>query len=162
MAQRISLGELFSQYGAALLATARRITGSDADAEEAVADTFFALLRGKGQLDPARDPGAYLNRAVVNRSLNQLRRRRRAPGPLPESLPSQAAPSDARLALLRRGIAALPARQAEVFTLRHIEGREIAAIARDLAVAPATVRVHLHQATKTLRRRFESKEARRV
>ena len=162
MAQRISLGELFSQYGADLLASARRITGSDADAEEAVAETFFALLKGKGQLDPARDPGAYLGRAVVNRALNQLRRRRRSPGPLPESIESNDAPRDDRLDILRRGIASLPPRQAEIFTLRHLEGQEIDAIARELAIAPATVRVHLHEATKSLRRRFDSKEARRV
>jgi len=163
---RMSLGELFSQFGAELLAAARRITGSDADAEEAVAETFFALLRGKGALDPARDPGPYLRRAVVNRSLNQLRRRRRAPEPLPESLPeslaSRDAPRDERIERLRDGIARLSPRQAEIFTLRHLAGNDVDAIARDLGIASVTVRVHLHQATQALRRRFDPKEARRV
>ena len=54
------------------------------------------------------------------------------------------------------------ARQAEVFTLRHIQGHDIAEIANALAIAPATVRVHLFQATHALRRRFDAKEARRV
>ena len=158
----MGLGELFSQYGAQLLATAKRITGSDADAEEAVAEAFFALLRGSGQLDPQRDAGPYLRRAVVNRALNQLRRRRRAPLPLPLRLASPEPPTDDRAGRLRDGVAHLSPRQAQIFTLRHFEGREIAEIAADLGLAPATVRVHLHQATQSLRHRFDPKEADRV
>ncbi|MHC4956219.1 MAG: RNA polymerase sigma factor [Planctomycetota bacterium] len=158
----MGLGELFSQYGAELLASALRITGCDADAEEAVAETFFALLKGNGVLDPSRDPGPYLRRAVVNRSLNQLRRRRRAPLPLPPLLTGPTPAEPGGVDRLRAGIARLSARQAEVFTLRHIEGHDIAEIANALAIAPATVRVHLFQATHALRRRFDAKEARRV
>lgn len=158
----MELGELFSQYGAQLLASARRITGSDADAEEAVAEAFFALLRGKGALDPRREAGPYLRRAVVNRALNQLRRRRRAPLPLPTRLPGPEPNTDDRAERLREGLAHLSSRQAQIFTLRHFEGREIAEIAADLGLAPATVRVHLHQATRSLRQRFDSKEIRRV
>ena len=158
----MELGELFSQYGAQMFATAKRITGSDADAEEAVAEAFFALLRGKGQIDPGRDAGPYLRRAVVNRALNQLRGRRRAPLPLPDRLASPEAPTDDRAERLREGLAQLSPRQAQVFTLRHFEGWENAAIAAELGLAPATVRVHLHQATQALRLRFDTKEARRV
>ena len=158
----MELGELFSQYGAQMFATAKRITGSDADAEEAVAEAFFALLRGKGQIDPERDAGPYLRRAVVNRALNQLRGRRRALLPLPSRLASPEAPADDRAERLREGLAQLTPRQAQVFTLRHFEGWEFAAIAAELGLAPATVRVHLHQATQALRLRFDTKEARRV
>ncbi|MEM8884195.1 MAG: RNA polymerase sigma factor [Planctomycetota bacterium] len=156
----MGVGELYSAYGAKLLRAALRVTGSAADAEEAVAEAFLALVRNPGLLEEGRDPWPYLHRAVVNRALNQLRRRRRAPEPLPASL--AAAPGrDRELAeRLRAGVARLTPRQAEVFTLFHFEGVPHDEIARLLDIRPSTVRVHLHDATQALRRDFESREAR--
>jgi len=156
------IGELFTEHGAELLRCAKRVTGSDADAEEAVAEAFLALVRSPRMLDPRRDPRPYLRRAVLNRALNQLRRRKRSPGPLPEAL---AAPESRRGDLadrLRRGLARLTPRQAEVFVLRHVEGASSDEIAAELELSPSTVRVHLHQAVRALRALFENEEVNRV
>lgn len=48
-----------------------------------VGDVFVALVEGRGRLEPGRDPLPYLRRAVTNRALNLLRRRRRAPRSVP-------------------------------------------------------------------------------
>ena len=112
-------GELFSTYGAALLRCAKRVTGSDADAEEAVAETFLALVRHPAAVDPDREPWPYLRRAVLNRAFNQLRRRRRAPTPLPPDMTAPAninsRPTPARLA---RAFARMPGRRYLMASLR--------------------------------------------
>ena len=158
----MGVGDLFSLHGADLLRCAKRITGSDADAEEAVAETFLALVRNPRALDHGRDPAPYLRRAVVNRALNQLRRRRRAPDPLPAALPAPQSAGNDLAERLRRGLARLTPRQAEVFALRHLEGASTEQVAAALDLSPSTVRVHLHQATRTLRRLFDPEEIRHV
>ena len=156
----MSVGALFSRHGEALLRLARRITGSDADSEEAVADTFLALVAKDDPLDPERDPWPYLRRAVLNRSLNVLRRRRRAPAIVPNAVLDRRAARNSNVALLRDGLARLSERQGEVFALRHIEGLTTAEVAEALGIAPATVRVHLPHAVRTLRALFDPTEAR--
>jgi len=148
-------GELFDRYGADLIRCAKRVTGSDADAEEAVAEAFLAIVRNPRALDPAREPWPYLRRAVVNRALNQLRRRRRAPAPLPDGVPARERGTHALAERLRHGLARLTPRQAEVFTLRHVEGAATDEIAAALGLRASTVRVHLHQAVRALRAHFE-------
>lgn len=162
----MTIGSLFTRHGSALLALARRITGNDADAEEVVGEVFVALVEGRvggrTRLDPSRDALPYLRKAVTNRALNHLRRRRRAPRSVPGAvLDAQAAPPNDAL-LLRDGLARLPRRQAQVFALRHLDGHSTADIAQALGIAPATVRVHLHQAARSLRRLFDKKEAPRA
>ena len=162
------LRRLFSRHSAELFRLARRVTGRDADAEEAVSDVFCALTEGRGQIERGRDPLPYLRRAVTNRSLNILRRRRLAPQPVPTTiLDRQAAQCPSKTpgrctTMFRDGIARLPERQAQAFTLRHLHQLSVAEVAEVMSVKPATVRVHLHQATRRLRVLFDPKEASRV
>ena len=91
-----------------------------------------------------------------------MRRRRLAPQPVPTTiLDRQAAPGRCTT-VLRDGIARLPERQAQAFTLRHLHQLSVAEVAEIMSIAPATVRVHLHQATRRLRVLFDPKEASRV
>jgi RNA polymerase sigma-70 factor (ECF subfamily) len=134
------------------------VTGSRADAEEVVGDLFVALLERRPELDA--EPRPYLRRAVVNRALNVLRRRRLAPRAVPGAvLDARPAPGGG-VEILRDGIARLPARQAEVFVLRHLEGLTAPEIGAALGIAPSTVRVHLHHAVRALRVLFDPTEAR--
>ena len=64
--------------------------------------------------------------------------------------------------ILRDGIARLPARQARVFVLRHLEGLTAREIGEALGLAASTVRVHLHRAMRALRVLFDPTEARRA
>ncbi len=82
----IALGTLLQRHRAHLLASAMRLVGHTADAEDAVQETFLQAMRYIGDV---RDPdavGAWLH-AVLRRACLQLRRREReAPlvGPLPD------------------------------------------------------------------------------
>ena len=156
----MALGSLYRRYARPLLKTALRITGSDADSEEAVAETFLALVEGRRKERPGEVPYSYLRRAVVNRSLNLLRARRRRPGSVAPGVLDRRPARERELPLLRDGLARLPDRQAEVFAMRHLDGLAVAEIADALGIAPATVRVHLHRAARALRALFDPKEAR--
>jgi len=157
----MAIGELYRRHGPELLGLARRITGSDADAEEALSDVFAALVEGRGRIQKGRDPRPYLRKAVTNRALNILRSRNRAPRSVPGEV-LDARPGRASVECLRDGIAHLPERQAQAFTLRHLQQLPVAEIAEVMSVAPSTVRVHLHQAVRRLRVLFGAKEKNRA
>jgi RNA polymerase sigma-70 factor (ECF subfamily) len=102
------------------------------------------------------NPEAYLRRAAVNASLNLLESRSRANVPLdsapePASRHDQYAQRDLR-DVLRRAIATLGGRTAEMFALRFIEGYENPEIAEMFGVSQVSVAVTLHRARKQLQK----------
>jgi RNA polymerase sigma factor (sigma-70 family) len=157
------LSQLFADHHRRVLLAAYRITGSMADAEDVVQTVFLRLGSGEGV--PLKNAGSYLYRAAVNGALDLLRRRkialvepidaagevastRRADAP-------DAALSRAELAgLLRQAIGELPARAAEMFTLRYIEELDNREIAAMMGTSQAVVAVTLHQARSRMKKRL--------
>ncbi len=115
------LGGLFDRHGGALLAVALAITGSHADAEDAVQQTFLDLYRSRAALARAAEPRAYLFRALRNAALRL--RGRRQPVPWASVAEMTAEPQEVSEALpgLERALARLPREQREVLALK-IEG----------------------------------------
>lgn len=111
------------------LATARRMLGDGAEAEDV---TQEAMLRLWHMAPDWREEGAqvstWLTRVVMNLCTDRLRKRRGVPldaVPEPEDgQPSVAAQlqATARAAALRQALAELPARQGQAVALRHLEG----------------------------------------
>ena len=58
-------------------AVCRRITGNDADADDAAQDALVAVTRGLARFDGRARFGTWVYRVAVNASLDELRRRRR-------------------------------------------------------------------------------------
>jgi RNA polymerase sigma factor (sigma-70 family) len=101
-------------------------------------------------------PEAWVRRVVVNLAVSSLRRT------------AAEARALARIGRRRRDVAELPAaddefwravrslprRQAQCVALRYFDDHSIDEIAAILEVDPATVRVHLHNARKSLARRL--------
>lgn len=166
---RDQLAQLFADHHRRVLVAAYRITGSMADAED-VAQTVFMRL-GSGEGLPPKNAGSYLYRAAVNGALDLLRRRKIAAAePIDAAADiastSRAASPESELsrkelgALLRLAISELPARAAEIFTLRYIEdlgNREIAAV---MGTSQAVVAVTLYQARSKLKKRLLDLETR--
>ena len=72
----------------------------------------------------------------------------------------EATPDEQRLvALIREHFAALPVRQREVFDLVDLQGQSPSEVAAMLALDPATVRVHLMRARRTIRARILERHA---
>jgi RNA polymerase sigma-70 factor (ECF subfamily) len=157
------LSQLFADHHRRVLVAAYRITGSIADAEDVVQTVFLRLGSSEGV--PLKNAGSYLYRAAINGALDLLRRRKIAlvePIDAAEGIAStsRAVAPDAELSraelaeLLRRAISELPARGAEMFTLRYIEewgNREIAAL---MGTSQAVVAVTLHQTRSKLKKRL--------
>ncbi|HEU4763459.1 MAG TPA: sigma-70 family RNA polymerase sigma factor [Gemmatimonadales bacterium] len=72
------VGQLYDRYGPVLYATAYRITGESADAEEVVMDAFAQAWRDAARYDPRRGSvGAWLMTITRTRALDLVRSRGR-------------------------------------------------------------------------------------
>lgn len=134
--------------------TAYRLTGSAADAEDVLQTVFLRFLRR----DPEAiaNPESYLRRAAIHASFDLIReRQRRAEAPI-EDAPAAAPGSDADLReCLRRAIARLDPRQAEIFTLRFIEGHGNSEIAAMLGISQVYVAVTVHRTRAKLAKEID-------
>ncbi len=158
------LESAFLAHQGRVFRAAYRITGNAQDAEDVLQTVFLRLLRqGEGAVV---NPSSYLYRAAINTALDLIRaRRERSLVALDEVLvvpagpagrPDQVHEASELRAWLRRALAALPPRAAEIFALRHLEGYENKEIARALGVSRVAVAVTLHRARHRLQREFRA------
>ena len=165
--RRIDWDENFSDAIAPLLVQlhrlARRILHSDDLAEDAVQEAILSLWKA-GRLPP--NPRAWLNRAVVNRSLhlNRSRHRRRRHELLaclhrPESDPTgdaaRALEAEEIRARIDEALSTLSVRHRTVFILREIEQMDYESIAELLRIPVGTVRSRLARSREALRQALE-------
>lgn len=158
MSESDALEALFAEHHERVFRVARRVTGNPADAQDVLQTVFLRLARRATPLDPSRGVASYLHRAAVHAALDVLRARKRSSSvPLddvpPEATPEDPAPGPDRAPLdgelreaLRRGLARLSERAAEIFTLRYFEGYDNRDIADMLDMTPTAVGVALHRA----------------
>jgi RNA polymerase sigma-70 factor (ECF subfamily) len=172
-----SLREVLSralvEEGDRLYALALRTTRDPDLAADAVQEAFAsALEKAEGFRGESRF-GTWLHRIVFNKSVDQLRRRRRHQ-PLSDEEPDELTPDDERLAhspswarppddvlvgaearaALDRALDDLTPVQRAAFELKEAEGRPTGEVAEILDLTPGAVRVHLHRARLKLRARL--------
>lgn len=127
---------------------------------DAAAGIVTRLLENDGRL--LRDYrgeaplGAYLHVIARTRTLSALRRERKPPSPVPESASESpdltaAAGTAERIAHLRRALAEMPPREADVLRRFHLEGQSHREIARELDVTEGLVGTLLFRARERLR-----------
>ena len=118
-------------------------------AEELVQEAFAAVYLRWSGLD---EPAGYLRTAVVNRSRDALRwRRRRTATTAPERIIEPPEPADH----VRAAIAALPRRQRTAVVLRFYEDLTIDQIAAAMGTRPGTVKSLLHRGIAVLREEID-------
>ena len=159
-----ALQGLFEEHHRLMFHTAYRVTGNASDAEDVLQTIFLRLLNRPPQsLDTAK-AGGYLRRAAINASLDLIRSRKRSrlvaldQQVLEEVGPSSAVESDparrfASLELrdrLRRELAKVNPRAAEMFVLRYFEGYRNSEIGPMMGTSRMTVAVTLHRLRKRL------------
>lgn len=76
---REALEQLLRRHYDTIHAVCRRITGSDADADDAGQEAMIAIARAIGRFDDRARFSTWIYRVAVNASLDELRRRRRRP-----------------------------------------------------------------------------------
>ncbi len=142
-------------------AVALRLMRQREDAEDLVQDAFMQALQTLDRFEPGRPFGPWFFRILVNRGLNLRRSRKvRVTEEMPEDVPA-AQDTPARLLERRElrdrllgAIEQLPERERMVLELFELEGFDSAHIAEILEMPRGTVRWHLHEARRTLRRQL--------
>lgn len=149
-----AFGDLYQRHAGLVFRVALRVTGSPTDSEDVLQTVFLRLLnRGEGELSDA--PEAYLRRAATNAAIDVIRRRAMR-GERPVD-PAMSAPEASPLLKerLRRAIAQLPARDAELFVLRYVEGVSNTELAETFGMERVTVGTRLHRIRQALREMLE-------
>jgi RNA polymerase sigma-70 factor (ECF subfamily) len=154
---------LFREHHDQVFRTAYRVTGSAADAEDVLQTVFLRLVRRKEELDLSPSPGSYLHRAAVNASLDLLRSRTRsrsvsidevafdAPHSTEPSPESQQVDRELQNQI-RRSVAKLSPKAAEIIVLKYFEERSNLEIAQMLGTSQMVIGVLLHRARTRLRK----------
>lgn len=147
-----ALDQLLRRHYGRVYALCRRITGNDADAADAAQEALIAMARGlaTGRFDGRAQFGTWAHRVAANACLDELRRRKRRPGPvvasdLEASVTALSSGRDlAQDTVDRLDIDSALARLSPEFraavVLRDLCGLDYAAIAEVLGIAPGTVR----------------------
>lgn len=158
-------------HGARMLAAARRILRSEADAQGAVQDAFLCAFRSIGNFQACAGLGTWLHRIVINAALMKLRTARRKPETSIEQLlpvfdetghhvvpihgwggcAEQALLQSEALARVRALIDRLPENYRTVLLLREVEELSTEETAAVLGVTTTAVKLRLHRARQALR-----------
>ncbi len=160
----VDVERLFEAHHRMVFLTAYRATGNASDAEDVLQTVFLRVLRRTAE--PLGNPEGYLRRAAVNAALDLLRSRQAASSvPLEDLEPVLAAalPAPDRgieageiRRFLRRTVALLSPRAAEIFALRFYEGLSTPEIARALEMTEGTVAVMLSRARSRIEKEYQA------
>ena len=152
--ERDALGELYSAFATSVYASAHRLLGERADAEDVTHELFVGLPRILAGWDAARGSlGPWLRRVSVRLALMRLRsgrRRREVDVGAVASLVARPDEPHERLTMAH-ALERLSEEQRVVFLLKEIEGYSHAEIATLLEISVRNSEVRLFRARQALR-----------
>jgi len=160
--------DLYREEWSGIVALGCSLTGSWASAEELAQDAFADAYRRWDEIGRLDKPGAWVRRAVINRSASYHRSRSAEQRGLDrwsaESVTSADGPGADRTGdgavdtvgdpVFWAAVRSLPERQVACVALHYLEDRSVAEIADVLDCRPATVKVHLHRGRVALAERL--------
>ena len=149
----IELDRIYEAHHGMVFRTAYLMTGNAADAEDVLQTVFLRMVRREPGASEILNAESYLRRSAVNASLDVVRSRREAGNLALETLPASGSCTElaALRDSLRRALAKLPPRAAEMFALRFFEGHTNPEIAKLMGISQIVVAVTLHRARRKLR-----------
>jgi len=156
----IDWASILAVHGSRVWQTVYRLLDHDADALDCYQETFLAALQ-LPEPEGIDDWSPFLVSLATRRAMDCLRQRYRVrtrcvaitaiPEPSGEADdPLQQAQANELMNRVRRGMAELPEKQAEVFWLSCLEGLSPHQIAARMQIPPGQVRVLLHRARTRL------------
>lgn len=155
---------LFNRYKHKLYSYLLSLTASPQIAEDIIQDTFLKLWKDRAGLEAIDHLGAYLFTMTRNLAINALKRIARETAILSALQPQQnnpvaTAPDNLSLKeveqLLHQTIQSLPPQQKLIYTLSREQGLKHEDIAHQLHLSSSTVRNHIVQALRTIRKKIE-------
>jgi len=161
----VALDELIRRKTNPLLQTTYRILGDMEEARDVVQVTFFRVWENRGKFDQRWSPNTWIYRIASNLAIDHLRSRKsreRSSEPvrlhLRQVLGNRARRDTARLHeeevmdIFRELSSDLSEKQRAVFVLRELQGMSSHEVAEIVGCRESTVRNHLFNARKVLRR----------
>jgi RNA polymerase sigma-70 factor, ECF subfamily len=159
---RATFEQLVVEYADRLYSIAVRITGSPADAEDAVQEAFVSAYRNLDRYRGDASPQTWLYRITVNAALRSLRERppREYLQEIGEVLPPSAdwaaraddpAVNAELRAQLERAIAELPPDYRAAVVVRDVDGLSAREAAEVLEIGEAALKSRLHRGRMLLR-----------
>jgi RNA polymerase sigma-70 factor (ECF subfamily) len=164
-APRGEIERLFESHHGLVYRAAYRITGNRGDAEDVLQTVFLRLLRQGWRSEPIERVESYLRRAAVNAALDVVRgRTTRRDAPLEDAAwaedttprPDRSFHSSELRDCLRKAVAELPPRAAEMFALRYFEEFDNREIARLVGTTASEVAVVLYRSRQRLQEEIRS------
>jgi len=169
--EREAVEALFRHFVGRVFATACRLTGNRADAEDITQETFIRAFRGIGGFEHRSGFQTWLYRILLN--VAQDSSKKRAKEPLGASVqldevddalaagaeggPAERAGAEEERRLLRRAVGELPERERVALTLVYLEGMSCSEAAEIMEVREGTVYWWLHEARRRLARRLRAR-----
>jgi RNA polymerase sigma-70 factor, ECF subfamily len=158
----LDFDRLIAEYADRVYSVALRITGSSADAEDVLQETFLRAFEQQSSFRGEAAWATWLYRIAVNTSL-QLLRARRPSEPLEDTAGevvhvgdwAQDVARQVELGELRdvleQGLTRLPTEYRAAVVLRDVEGLTTAEVAQVLQISEAAVKSRLHRGRVLLR-----------
>ena len=157
------------EHGPLVWQTAYRLLGNRSDADDCMQETFVAAVAA-ARRGPVRNWFALLKKLAVARGIDCLRRRARdvlrnddeiqLAQAVSRDVSSEAAAQYVELAMhLRRALAKLPGRHAEVVCLRYLSEMTYEEISQELQISVRHVGVILSRAREKLRELLKERGA---
>src|SRR5580658_4257020 len=153
-----SFGELYNKYAKAMYNTSLRIVNHTGDAEDVLQEAFTDAFRSLEDFHYKSTFGAWLKRIVINKSINQLRKRKMDLIDIDKTnvgnLQEEDGPDELGIQLkvedIKKAVGLLPNGYRTVLTLYLFEGYDQEEIAEILRVSHATVRTQYMRAKQKL------------
>lgn len=164
LVERCKLGDsrayeaIYQKYAKAMYNTSLRIVNHTGDAEDVMQEAFTDAFRSLEDFHYKSTFGAWLKRIVINKSINQLRKRKMDLIDIEKTnignVAEEDGPDEQELQLkvedIKKAVALLPNGYRTVLTLYLFEGYDQEEIAEILGVSHATVRTQYMRAKKKL------------
>ena len=155
-----AFGRIFDHYSSKVYAYAFRFLRSQQLSEDIVQDVFTNIWLKRDKLPEINSFGAYLRVVSKNLTLNALKKlaldfktneiSQKEWNDIDNATESGIMVKET-LALLNEAIQKLPPQQQHIYRMCHMEGLKQKEVAERLHISPLTVKVHLREATKTIR-----------
>ncbi|HEY0274255.1 MAG TPA: RNA polymerase sigma-70 factor [Chitinophaga sp.] len=158
---KMAFAEIFRRYKLKLYGFVFRLTHSPEMAEDVVQNVFLKLWQDRHLLDNIDHLSSYIFRMAQNQTINAFKRSAKETLVIRQLFTGEpAAPFDPETDLaykemeqaFRRAVDQLPAQQKKVYLLSREEGLKHEEIARRLGISAGTVKNHMIQLLRTLRK----------
>lgn len=151
---------LFDSYYKYLIVIAYRYLNDSQKAKDLAQDVFLELWNRKDSLKINFELKSYLRRAIINKSINYLKREKRMDFSDPVELPETAIPAEAPLMveandlqkIIQQSIDRLPTRCRIIFCMSRFEDKSHKEIASLLDISTKTIENQITRALKSIRK----------